>query len=159
MARMTGPAAALLLALLGVGHVLTGLPGAAAQQPSSSGTCGWTSAAAEHHQQCLPALWYGLPSKCPAQAGSGAGAAAAAAASPQVSSSTASSNRSSSSSSSSRDAALEHRQVYIVRFSEYRMLTDLKQLLVEVSVGAVDAAVWGCCCCSAAEQLLHGLGT
>lgn len=27
--------------------------------------------------------------------------------------------------------------MYIVRFSEYRMLTDLKQMLVEVSMGAL----------------------
>lgn len=123
-----------MLAVLCLGQLTAWAAGAAAHEQQSCGTCGWSSAHAAAQQQCPAQLWYSIP-RCPAQAGEGTPAAFVlqpADVNVTHSSSIAAHEQRVADFDSSQDAQTG-RQVYIVRFTEYRMLADLEQLLVEVS--------------------------
>jgi hypothetical protein len=139
-------AAALLLVLLCTGH--SAALAVAAQQGSSSSSgrdaCEWSPHIAADQQRCPAEPWYSIPS-CPAQAGIPSNTA-------QVSVQPASSLDVANTTQPQQPAVEEHsavpkqlyvsessageahgpRQVYIVRFSQYQMLAELKQVLEEV---------------------------
>jgi hypothetical protein len=116
-----GPAA-VLLALLCMAPALTAI--AQEQRLSSSDSMhGCSLAEPAEQQQCPVAPWYSIHS------GSCAAAAQEATSPATVQQQQASATQAQQDSSS----ACTDRQVYIVRFSQYRMLSELKELLVEVS--------------------------
>lgn len=135
-----GPAAA-LLALLCVGPIAAVL--AADQQIGS--TCRWSSQQAAEQQQCPVGLWYStLQESCPAQtADTHAAVGQVVAAAQQLGKHSRTQHDSrkmqnesvfmSASGMQGSTPAVVDRQVYIVRFKQYRMLSDLREVLETVS--------------------------
>jgi hypothetical protein len=135
-----GPAAA-LLALLCVGPIAASF---AADQHTSS-ACRWSSHRAAEQEQCPVALWYSAPREdCSAgSVDTQTAVGQATAAAQQLGDHKEAQNYSiksqnepfslSASSLQGSTAAASDRQVYIVRFKQYRMLSDLRDLLETVS--------------------------
>jgi len=138
-----------LLALLLIGHAAA-LSAGATQLSSSTAssdsraagrtagsTCAWHAAAPCHKQQCPARVWYTtLDTTCPA-APVQAGLTSASTTHQQPANSSSNHQLDMNQTGADSDAGSSRTgkggQVYIVRFSQYRMLQELKELIIEVS--------------------------